>query len=86
METLLLSLLLMSGSSAGDSQSASSGIRVQAKARARIINGEVIRFGEETSDRLSASRINDAQTILLPVAHSKGRSDSIPQSELVEFY
>ena len=86
MEMILLSLLLVTGSSASESELKSSGIRIQAAAKARIVSGEVVRLGGRNSVALSKSRRIDAQSFLLPVAHSKGASEEFPQSTLVEFH
>ncbi|MEP2987393.1 MAG: hypothetical protein ABJN65_11875 [Parasphingorhabdus sp.] len=84
METILLSLLLIAGSSAAESES--SGVRAQAVAHARIISGEAVRFEDENSSALSEPKLIGGQTLLLPMAHSKGVAEEFPLSKLVEFH
>ncbi len=84
MESILLSLLLLAGSSPAESDS--SGARAQAVAHARIISGEAVRFEDENSSALSESKLIGEQTLLLPMAHSKGASEEFPISKLVEFH
>ena len=86
METIILSLLLMTGTSAADSGAESSGVRAQATAHARIVSGEAIRFEAEVSSVVSAQRLNGGRTFLLSTAHSKGAIEEFSESTIVEFH
>lgn len=86
METLLLSVLLLAGSSAAGSDSESSGARAQAVASARIISGEAVTFDNQTSVTVSGNSHPKGRTVILPMAHSKGATGTVPQSKIVEFH
>lgn len=84
METLLLSVLLLAGSSATGSDSGSS--RAQAVASARIISGEAVTFKNQTTISVSGNTRPKGRTVILPMAHSKGATGPDLKSKIVEFH
>ena len=86
METMLLSLLLLVGSSPAGADSGSSGARAQAVASATIISGEAVTFEKQTSITVSGNSPLKGRTIILPMAHSKDTINTVPRSKIVEFH
>lgn len=86
METIILPLLLMAGSSTVDSSSGSYGVRAQAIAQARIISGESVSFLRGNTLSFADKPLDRDQTFVLPTAHSRMVVEDTRQQQILEFH